>query len=194
MVRSECLLGQRLQVLPCFWKLQLSGLHHRKVLCQWTWVSFGDFHVHCALCSEVCGKCNSSANISLEAEQYCQNCQKYFHHHHHIIVRMVLIAVATRCHLHGNNLDYPTQARGAANSNGSETRRLRAAGSLQVLHPCWPLRRWPDQHKYRNGTCVVISINIFLPWKTNTETTPERSLKISISILSHYWRVIPSLI
>ena len=28
-----------------------------------------------------------------------------------------LIAVATRCHLHGNNLDYSIQARGAANSN-----------------------------------------------------------------------------
>ena len=105
-----------------------------------------------------------------------------------------LIAVATRCHLHCNNLDYSIQARGAANSNGSETRRLRAAGSLQVLHPCWPLRGWPDQHKYRNGTCVVISINIFLPRKTSTETTPERSLKISISILWHYWRVFPSLI
>ena len=46
------------------------------------------------------------------------------------------------------------------------------------------------EHAY----CVVISINIFLPRKTSTETTPERSLKISISILWHYWRVFPSLI
>ena len=94
------------------------------------------------------------------------------------------MVVATRCHLHRNDLDYPTQARGAANSNGSQTRRLRAAGSLQVLHPCWPLRRWPDQHKYRNGTCVVISINIFLPRKISTETKPESSLKISTIILA----------
>ena len=118
MARSECLPGQRLQVLPCFWKLQLSGLHHRKVLCQWTWVSFGDFHVQCALCSEVC----------TELQQLCQyfigNCEilsklpKIFppsssYHRSHGF----LIAVATRCHLHGNNLDYSIQARGAANSN-----------------------------------------------------------------------------
>ena len=65
----------------------------------------------CALCT-VQWSVHGTAP-ALEAEQYCQNCQKYFHHHHHIIVRMILIAVATRCHLHCNNLDYSIQARGA---------------------------------------------------------------------------------
>ena len=88
--------------------------------------------------------CNSSANISLEAEQYCQNCQKYFHHHHHIIARMVLIAVAAHCHLHFNNLDYSIQARGAAKSNSFDNISI-------FQYSIWP---------YSNGSyCVKTAKN-----------------------------------
>ena len=56
------------------------------------------------------------------------------------------------------------QPRGAANCNGCSSGRLRASGSFQVLHPCWPVRRFDDGDCGRNDFFHAIIDTIEKLW------------------------------